>query len=347
MRALVAKRLEKCLLNNFVGHLRDDHRVFGPIARKYDVSFQEAFSPDALDLGYTSTTLPPKRFFHHREAMMTFDGQGDCAIPELESEQPILLLGVHSCDLNAILRQDKLFSRDFVDPYYKRRREKSSIMALTCTEIGENCFCTSLGTGPTIKDGFDLLLTDLGETYLLEVGTQRGLAMVRKLSLPDASPSDFEEKDKRVNLAISKFKKRIAMQGLNDLVSNKFEDEVWTLIGESGGLAGCHACLSCGNCSLVCPTCYCYEVSDALDMSLRTGTRTRELDSCQLLEYAKVALGGNFRADRKSRTRHWMLCKFGAAAGQVNSSCVGCGRCIHSCPAHIDLTEVARSLWGE
>jgi ferredoxin len=137
------------------------------------------------------------------------------------------------------------------------------------------------------------------------------------------------------------------MEGLAELAAQNLTHEVWSLIGEKGGLAGCFACLSCANCSLVCPTCYCYEVIDTPDVSLKSGVRMREVDSCQLLEYSLVALRQNFRPDRKDRTRNWMMCKFGGAGGQQETSCVGCGRCIKACPAHIDLTEVARSLWGE
>ena len=341
------KVLEKDRLEHLVTGLLDDYQIFGPVARRSDVSFQEVSSAEMLKLDYTTTTLPPKKFFHRREDLVEYEAGGGFKVPELDLERPILLLGVHACDLNAILRQDRLFSSEYVDPYYLRRRESSAIVALTCTDVGENCFCASLGTGPTIEEGYDLLLTDLGGSYLVEVGTDRGREMIQGLALRDASGADLAEKERRVKEVLAKFKKSIRMEGLAELASNSPDHEVWTLIGEKGGLAGCFPCLSCGNCSMVCPTCYCYEVADIPDLSFEAGVRSRELDSCQVLEYAAVALGGNFRSDRKSRVRHWMMCKFGAAGGQINSSCVGCGRCIRSCPAHIDLTEVAKSLRGE
>lgn len=319
----------------------------GPMTRKSDVTFGEISSADELKLDYRTTTMPPKKFFHQRETLLTYDSDGKFMAPEMGAVPPILLLGVHPCDLNAMLRQDRLFSKEYEDAYYMRRRKNSVVVALNCTEVGEDCFCASLETGPSAEEGFDLLMTDIGDSYLIEVGSEAGQRMLTGLSLRDASKEHLKEKERRAKAALAKFTKIYNAEGTGDLASRSPDHAVWTLIGEKGGLAGCFACLSCGNCSLVCPTCYCFEVADTPDLSLRGGVRAREVDSCQLLEYAEVALGGNFRADRRSRIRHWMTCKFGAAGGGLDSSCVGCGRCIHSCPAHIDITEVGKSLRGE
>lgn len=340
------KKLMKEELDQFVKHLSKEYLIYGPVARRSDFSFQEIYSAEDLGLDYTTTTIPPKKFFHHRQTLLRYSGE-DFSEPESTLEKRFLLLGVHSCDLNAILRHDRLFARQFHDPYYLKLRRDSAIVALTCTNIGNTCFCASLGTGPTIREGFDLLLTDLGDEYLIEVGSSEGQRMIEKLNLQKANSSDLEKKEGRMKLASTQFVKSMKMDGLKELASQCLDHEVWFLIGERGGLAGCFACLSCGNCSLVCPTCYCFEVADIPELSLSQGVRIRELDSCQLLEYAEVALGGNFRRDRKARIRQWMTCKFGGAAGGFDSSCVGCGRCIKACPSHIDITEVAKSLRGE
>jgi len=342
-----AKVLGKDRLADLVAHLARDFTVLGPTPRRSDVSFREISSAEELKLDYRTTTMPPKKFFHQKEVLLTYDSNGKFMAPELYVERPILLLGVHPCDLNAMLRQDRLFSKEYEDPYYLRRRKNSAVVALNCTEVGEDCFCASLGTGPSAEEGFDLLMTDIGDSYLIEVGSETGLSMLKGLGLREASNEHLKEKERRAKAALGKFTKIYNAEGMGDLASRSPDHAVWTLIGEKGGLAGCFACLSCGNCSLVCPTCYCFEVTDTPDLSLGRGVRGREVDSCQLLEYAEVALSGNFRADRKGRIRHWMTCKFGAAGGQLESSCVGCGRCIHSCPAHIDITEVGKSLRGE
>lgn len=341
------KIFEKTRLHDIVGRLSEEYKVFGPVARRSDVSFQETTDGIDLFLDYKTTTLPPKKLFHKTEALVKYEADGSFSAPELDEDRPVLLFGVHPCDLNAILRMDGFFAREYLDQYYLKRRENSAIVALNCVEPGENCFCASLGTGPSIEEGFDLILTDIGDSYLVEVGSQRGEAMAGKLGLNDASQKHVDEKARRLAEASEKFTKSMRIEGLADLAARKPEHEVWSLIGEKGGLAGCFACLSCANCSLVCPTCYCYEVVDIPDISLKSGVRRREVDSCQLLEYSLVALGHNFRPDRKDRVRNWMVCKFGGAGGQQYTSCVGCGRCIKACPAHIDLTEVAKSLWGE
>lgn len=332
-------------LKELLNQLLEDYRVYAPVKRRYDHSFQEISSAEEVDLDYRSTTLPPKKLFHLREELLRWRDGGLKAV-EPEAGR-LLLFAVHPCDLNAILRMDGFFSRVYRDPYYWGRRENSVIVALNCLEPGEDCFCLSLGTGPEAREGYDLLLTDLGDRYLLEIGSPRGRAMIRGLDLPEASRADLEEKGRLLERARRLFKKHLDIEGLPELAARSLHHPIWRRLSEEGGVAGCAPCLSCGSCSLVCPTCYCYELYEDLDPDLRGGRRYRELHSCQLLEYAEVALGGNFRAERWRRVRHWMLCKFGAAAGGPYTSCVGCGRCIRLCPAGIDLTEVARALRGD
>ena len=334
-------------IGQLVSCLSESHNIFGPVVRGNHVSFHEISDAGELQLDYVTTTMPPKKVFHRRETIVRYEGDGGFSAPEMGSGKPILLFGVHPCDLNAILQQDRLFSGDYRDAYYLKRRENSVIVALNCTEPGDSCFCASIGTGPSIDAGFDILLTDIGDKFLVEAGTQKGKDIIGIMTFDDATGSEIERKSSVIEEASAKFVKSIRLEGLGEVAKENPDHEVWAQIGEEGGLAGCFSCLSCGNCSLVCPTCYCYEVADIPDLDLKGGVRVREVDSCQLNEYAMVALNHNFRADRKERTRHWMMCKFGAAAGGMNSRCVGCGRCIRACPAHIDLTEVAKSLWGE
>lgn len=339
------KILRKEEMDTFILNLSEIYEVFGPIKRKFDYSFKKLCG-EKPQLDYPTTTISPKKFFHNKDTLVDYQIGDDFKHHELELEKPILLLGVHPCDLNAISKLDQFFSRDYKDPFYLERRKNSVIIALNCTKTRDNCFCLSTGTGPTAEESYDLLLTDLGDRYLLEVGTQKGNEIIEEFELKDANIYDIEEKENRIEKAKTSFKKNIKMDGLAEHALKNTDHEVWSLIGEKGGLAGCFACLSCGSCSLVCPTCYCFEVYESTDLSLRNGSKIRELDSCQLLGYAEVALGGNFRKERTDRIRHWMLCKFGAAGGSLSSSCVGCGRCIDACPAHIDITEVAKTLWG-
>lgn len=195
-----------------------------------------------------------------------------------------LIFGIHSCDVNAILLLDRYFLGDYKDPYYLRRRENTVIAALTCEEIGDNCFCESFGTGPSLKEGYDLLLTDVGDRYLVEVGSKIGEQIVQKVHLSDATTEDFREKEERLKAARAKFKKKVNTDNLAEVMLESFKHNIWTELKDT--------CQSVGSCSLVCPTCFCFSVHDTVDLTLEKGERWREWDSCQLLEYAEVALGG-------------------------------------------------------
>ena len=340
--------IEKKDMNILLDRFLEDYKVFGPTRPGADSTFDEITSIKQLHLDYISTVLPPKKFFHPpKETLFSFELKNDkFTTKESIQDEKILILGIHPCDVHAILKLDKFFSADFNDTYYQNRRKNTVLVAINCVEPSEHSFCISMGTGPYLDEGYDILLTDIGTKYLVEIGSKTGQKLVEGVNLRKAAETDFHEKERRLKLMEKKIKKSMNVSWLPRIARENLDHEVWLDLGEHGGVDGSFPCLSCGSCSLVCPTCYCYDVYDTTDLSLMSGTRNRELDSCQLLEYGEVALGGNFRRDRKDRIRHWMLCKFGATAGGKNSSCVGCGRGIRICPSKIDLTEVAKVIRG-
>ena len=338
--------IDKSSLNILLEKFLEEYQVFGPTKPGADSTFDEINSIEQLHLDYISTVLPPKKFFlPPQEAMFSFQIKNRIfTTKELQLNKKTLILGIHPCDVHALLKLDKLFSGEFNDSYYQNRRKNTIIVALNCVEPSEHSFCSSIGTGPFLKEGYDILLTDIGTKYLIELRSSATKRLISGLDLTEASKGDIQEKERRFKQMEKKIKKSINTSWLPKIAKDKLDHEIWLDLAERGGIAGSFPCLSCGSCSLVCPTCYCFDVYDTLDLSLKKGKRIRELDSCQLLEYGEVALDMNYRRERKDRIRHWMLCKFSAAAGGRNSSCVGCGRCIRVCPSKIDITEVAKEL---
>ncbi|MDN5347433.1 MAG: hypothetical protein PWP65_997 [Clostridia bacterium] len=331
--------LDKDGIAEFAENLAERYLVFGPVAKGSEYVFAPVGKGEVLELNYHTTILPPKKLLHQPfEVLFSFHEDG---IQENIVEQPKqIIFGIHPCDVHAIQILDKAYSVEYEDPYYMNKRKNTLIIALNCSEPAETCFCQSLGTGPFLKDGYDLLLTDIGEAYLVEVGSEAGMELVEAVNLRPAARVALVEKQKVYENARRKFRKRLLTQGLHELLESNFRHPIWEKLKEE--------CLACGSCTMVCPTCFCYNVVDKLDLSLKSGKRTREWDSCMLLEYAQVALGHNFRKDRDARVKQRIYHKLLYYEPQFGTlGCVGCGRCIKTCVKKIDITDVVSRIRGE
>ncbi len=208
---------------------------------------------------------------------------------------------MHPCDLYAISILDTVFRRAFPDPNFVGARNKAVIVALNRPTVGENCFCLSMGTGPSVKDAADLVLTRVKDGYLLETGSPKGVRVVSEMRLEPAPNSLLLEKSAALEETRRHVKKQMNRDDLRAVLEDNFRNPIWDELQKN--------CLGCGSCTMVCPTCFCYNVIDKLDLDLRSGRRQREWDSCMLLEYAEVALGANFRKDRDARVKQWMYHK--------------------------------------
>lgn len=252
------------------------------------------------------------------------------------------LLGVRACDLHAIDILDRVFGPNHADdPAYQRRREALFIVAVECARPGGTCFCTSLGTGPRVDGGAeaDLVMVELyddgGHRLLVSAGTERGSGVLAKLTSRPADTGDHAAAEQSAEACRQAMPKSL-IDDVASVLADNVESMHWEVVAER--------CLSCGNCTLSCPTCFCSQIEDRLDLTGETATRTRHWDSCFNLDHSYL-YGGSLRLSGGSRYRQWITHKLSSWHDQFGvSGCVGCGRCITWCPVGIDITEEARAI---
>lgn len=258
-------------------------------------------------------------------------------------DRPYAFFGVRSCDLHAIELYDRIFLQGpFIDPNYKLRRESCVIVAVNCGRASGTCFCASMNTGPRATSGYDLALTELptdgSYRYLAEVGSARGAELLAGIPHQPATATDLEAAEKLLASTSAHMGRSLDVRGLKEMLYRNFDHPIWDRIEER--------CLSCANCTMVCPTCFCTTVEDTTDLSGGRAERWRRWDSCFTLDFSYIH-GGSIRVSTKSRFRQWMTHKLAAWIDQFGSfGCVGCGRCITWCPVGIDITAEARTLQG-
>ncbi len=249
--------------------------------------------------------------------------------------------GVRSCDLKAIQILDKiLLEGPYMDPDYKRARDNTLIIVVNCIRAGENCFCHSMDTGPRAYSGFDLALTEIsnGEKhyFLVDTGSQRGEELVNELGLSSASDDEIKLADEAIERTIANMKTSLDTAGLKEKIWANFDNPYWEEIAQR--------CLNCGNCTLVCPTCFCADIEDTSDISGEKASRIRKWDVCYTLSFTYVH-GGSIRTSCTARYRQWLTHKLSTWVDQFGMfGCVGCGRCITWCPVGINITDEAKQL---
>lgn len=261
-------------------------------------------------------------------------------LAEAEAPAPaaLALLGVRGCDLAAIAVQDRvLLGGEYVDPHYQARREGAFIVAVNCARATSTCFCTSLGTGPHAGAGHDLALTELGTRFLVEAGSRRGAELLQELELASPAASDRAEAARTV-AATAESITRTLPAGIAGTLKSAQGSRRWDAIAER--------CLACGNCTLVCPTCFCSAVEHTSDLG-GVATQERRWDTCFSAAHSFIH-GGSVRATTAARYRQWMTHKLSTWHDQFGTSgCTGCGRCAVWCPVAIDLTAEAHAFTAE
>jgi sulfhydrogenase subunit beta (sulfur reductase) len=262
------------------------------------------------------------------------------AQPTLPEDEKVAVLGVRACDLAGLAIQDHIFLKDaYRDPYYHARREGLFLIAVNCTRALATCFCASMDTGPRASAAFDLALTELDEVFLVEAGSAVGQEIVSELSLAPASTTQVREAEQQIGVCASSQVRQLDRSHLPQALYDAHEHPRWDDVAAR--------CLACGNCTMVCPTCFCHAVEETPDLTHQRAEHTRLWDSCFTQEHGYIH-GKNFRPTIKDRYRMWLTHKLASWIDQFGTSgCVGCGRCITWCPVGIDLTEELAALAQE
>ncbi len=336
------------------------YRVLGPRLRDGAIVYDDLQSADQLPIGWTDAqaagsyrvaaradrarfgyAVGPhswKQFLLPARLRLWRSHRTDDGF-EVEAETterpPLALIGVRGCEIAAIAIQDRVFiGGAYQEADYAARRDGAFIVAVDCFAPADTCFCTSMGGGPGVRDGYDLLLSELldGEhRFLARAGSERGAELLRGLHSRPAATADLDAAAAAVAGAAASMTRTVEAGDLRDLLARNLENPRWDEVAQR--------CLTCGNCTMVCPTCFCTGVEEVSDLAGSEAERVRVWESCFSVEHSYLH-GGAVRSSGRARYRQWLTHKFGTWHDQFDSSgCVGCGRCITWCPVGIDVTE--------
>jgi len=333
---------------------RRGFRLVGPVVSDGAICYGDISSAADLPAGWTDEQEPATYRLRRRDDQALFGynvgpqswkkylfpassrlGAADQA-DQPDPAERFAFIGVRACELNAIAIQDRVFTGGrHADPEYAGNREGAFIVAVNCGQAGRTCFCASMSAGPRASAGFDLALTELldsaGHRFLVETGTPRGAEVLADAGVVPARPGDIAAADEIVERTTAAMGRSMPAIDLRDLLYDNQEHPRWDDVASR--------CLACGNCTMVCPTCFCFSVEEVGELTGDDAQRRRFWDSCFTLDHSYIH-GGPVRASNRSRYRQWMTHKLATWHDQFGTSgCVGCGRCITWCPVGIDITE--------
>lgn len=341
------------------------YTLVGPRVEESAIVYDEISSVSDLPIGWTDTQEPGSYRLRRRTDQMYFGfasgphswkkylyppistlfsarrSDGEIEIKPGDGPAPqYAFIGVHACDLAAISVQDRVFLEGRPqDSFYRDRRQAAFVLAVNCTEPGGVCFCASVKTGPRCSGGYDIAMTEMEATFLLEIGSELGAHMLAGVEWRPAGAFELSRARRALTDAEERMGRAIDTHGLPDLLYDNLEHHRWSEVARR--------CLSCANCTMVCPTCFCADVEDMSDLAGIESSRVRVWDSCFNREFSYV-FGGHLRPNVRARYRQWLTHKLAAWIDQFGVlGCVGCGRCITWCPVGIDLTEELAAIRGE
>lgn len=326
---MIQKKIYKKNLQVLIDKVIKDNRFFGPVLDENNsVSLSEIKNSKDLVFEYSNFKLPPKRMIRPwSEKLFKIDKKEIRSIPH--KEQKIILFGIRPCDAVSMTHLDKVFLQgSYIDDFYSKRRNNTTIITLACSIPENTCFCTSLNGGPANTKGSDIIVFNLDDMLLIESCSSKGEKFLEeyKSYFMEIAEEDLGKKQ-RIYPDVESINIEIPA---NEKLKENFNSQAWDKISKT--------CLGCNVCTFLCPTCHCFTISDEIK-ELR-GYRLRIDDSCLQEGFTNEASGHNPRLSGMERMRQRIMHKFSYAVDIYKERfCVGCGRCIKNCPVNIDIRE--------
>jgi len=315
----------------------NENTVYGVKARGPAYGYDRLFSANELCLDYNIALLPPNQYLLPPEtSLLKFSLEPEVRVDSIVDAQPGIIVGVHAYDLHAVKLLDAVFLGDLRDINYQARRQAITIIGTDCLQPWEYSFAASMGTAWP-PDDFDLWLTDIGDEYVIEVGATKGEELCRRyLQVSDAGKAQVKQREKLRKDSLSRYKLSLDISPwqIPEVLDRGWNSPMWDELGQK--------CFWCGSCTMVCPTCVCFDVRDTIELNNPAGERYRRWDSCMFNAFARVASGENFRPTGTDRLRHRLRRKGKYMLERWSElGCVGCGRCVHAC-----LVDIASPIYA-
>ncbi len=319
---------------DFVTALTADYAVYGPRDQADAIVIDRIDSADELKLDYRNSTISPKALFLPRaEVVYEFDGEG--FTNDAPSDEKRVIFGIRPCDCRAITLLDQIFDgEDVKDPFYVTRRQNTVIVALACNEPVSSCFCTAVGGDPFGEEGADVLLRQAGDSLSARGITPKGKDFLAKYK-KYFSAGDSDNWDKQAKEARGRIQSMSLADDTTSCLKDRFEEDIWRTVSLK--------CLGCGACSYLCPTCYCFDLTNE---KTAAGTKkVRSWDCCMFPLFTKHVSGHNPRDMNSARLRQKIMHKFSYYPERHGvNGCVGCGRCVRCCPVNLDIRQLLEKV---
>jgi heterodisulfide reductase subunit C len=332
--------LKKNDLKNLLNKWSSEFEVYAPQVEDGQVMLLP-FEENRFTMDYINFPFPVKEYiFTQREILFNWENKNGSIItetPEASSLKKRVYFGIRSCDAYGISYMDKFFQEDYKDKFYGRNRDSAFIVTVNCTETGEGCFCSSMGTGPFANKGYDVLFTPIDDAYLVEAGSKKGEELIAASGdlIVTASEELHAQKKLVEKDVLSKFKIGIKTDNISKVLKENYNNPLWQQISKD--------CVACTGCTSMCPTCTCFNVVEE-STGLNSGCRVRYWDSCQSDSFTRNAGEHNPRS-KEARVKYRIYDKFKYIEDKFKyKGCSGCGRCINVCPASINVVNIINKL---